>query len=155
MRLNRAWIAARIPHQGCMCLLDEVIDWNAEYLRCGTATHRAPDNPLRSHGRLGAAAGIEYAAQAMALHGALAGGAATGSAATGGAPQVGLLAGLRDVRLFVARLDDIDSDLICEVTHLAGDGLTALYEFALRDPDRILLSGRASVVLDAGKRLRL
>jgi predicted hotdog family 3-hydroxylacyl-ACP dehydratase len=151
MRLNRAWIEARIPHQGRMCLLDEVIDWNAQYIRCGTATHRAPDNPLRAHGRLGAAAGIEYAAQAMALHGALAG----GGAATRSTPQVGLLAGLRDVRLFVARLDDIDSDLICEVTHLAGDGLTALYEFALRDRDRILLSGRASVVLDAGKRLRL
>jgi predicted hotdog family 3-hydroxylacyl-ACP dehydratase len=148
MRLNRAWIEARIPHQGRMCLLDEVIDWNAQYIRCATATHRAPDNPLRSHGRLGAAVGIEYAAQAMALHGALAGGAAS-------QPQVGLLAGLRDVRLFVARLDDIDSDLICEVTHLAGDGLTALYEFALRDRDRILLSGRASVVLDAGKRLKL
>ena len=59
------------------------------------------------------------------------------------------------MRLFVARLDDIDSDLICEVTHLAGDGLTALYEFALRDRERILLSGRASVVLDAGNRLRL
>jgi predicted hotdog family 3-hydroxylacyl-ACP dehydratase len=148
MRLNRAWIEARIPHQGRMCLLDEVIDWNAQYIRCATATHRAPDNPLRSHGRLGAAVGIEYAAQAMALHGALAGGAAS-------QPQVGLLAGLRDVRLFVARLDDIDSDLICEVTHLAGDGMTALYEFALRDRDRILLSGRASVVLDAGKRLKL
>jgi len=150
MRLNRAWIEARIPHQGRMCLLDEVLDWNAQYIRCATATHRAPDNPLRAHGRLGIAGGIEYAAQAMALHGALAGGAATR-----GAPQVGLLAALRDVRLFVARLDDIDSDLICEVTHLAGDGLTALYEFALRDRDRILLSGRASVVLDAGKRLRL
>jgi predicted hotdog family 3-hydroxylacyl-ACP dehydratase len=148
MRLNRAWIEARIPHQGRMCLLDEVIDWNAQYIRCATATHRAPDNPLRSHGRLGAAVGIEYAAQAMALHGALAGGAAS-------QPQVGLLAGLREVRLFVARLDDIDSDLICEVIHVAGDGLTALYEFALRDRDRILLSGRASVVLDAGKRLGL
>jgi len=148
MLLNRAWIEARIPHQGRMCLLDEVIEWNAQYIRCGTATHRAPDNPLRSHGRLGSAAGIEYAAQAMALHGALAGSAQLT------APQVGLLAGLRDVRLFVPRLDDIDSDLICEATHLAGDGLTALYEFALRDRNSILLSGRASVVLEAGGRLK-
>jgi predicted hotdog family 3-hydroxylacyl-ACP dehydratase len=159
MRLNRAWIEARIPHQGRMCLLDEVIEWNAQYIRCCTATHRALDNPLRSHGRLGCAVGIEYAAQAMALHGALAGspkrsgsGAADPSLRT--APQVGLLAGLRDVRLFVPRLDDIDSDLTCEATHLAGDGLTALYEFALRDRNSILLSGRASVVLDAGGRLK-
>jgi len=156
MLLNRAWIEARIPHQGSMCLLDEVIDWNAQHIRCGTATHRAPDNPLRSHGRLGIACGIEYAAQSMALHGALAGGAANGIAGAGaaGRAQVGLLAGVRDVRLFVPRLDDIESDLICEVTHLAGDGLTALYEFALRDRDRTLLSGRASVVLDAGRRRR-
>ncbi|HSZ08145.1 MAG TPA: hypothetical protein VK794_06400 [Steroidobacteraceae bacterium] len=160
MLLNRAWIEARIPHQGRMCLLDEVIEWNAQYIRCATATHRAPDNPLRSHGRLGSAVGIEYAAQAMALHGALAGaairsGSGAAEASLHTAPQVGLLAGLRDVRFFVPRLDDIDSELICEATHLAGDGLTALYEFALRDRNSILVSGRASVVLDAGGRLKI
>jgi predicted hotdog family 3-hydroxylacyl-ACP dehydratase len=188
MPLNRAWIEARIPHQGRMCLLDEVLDWNAQHIRCRTATHRALDNPLRSHGRLGTACGIEYAAQAMALHGALAGeavnalansavdGAATGAAenrasdatqsqAKGAADRalvtiplrpsrVGLLAAVRDVRLHVLRLDDIECDLICEVTHLAGDRLTALYEFALRERDRNLVSGRASVVLDAGGRLK-
>ena len=153
MRMNRAWIAARIPHQGRMCLLDEVMEWDPHHIRCRTETHRAPDNPLRAHDRLGIACGIEYAAQAMALHGALAG-AAPG--ASGGSPsRVGLLASVRDVRLYVLRLDDIASDLICEAAHLAGDGLTALYEFALRDRDRVLLSGRASVVLDAGRRLRL
>jgi predicted hotdog family 3-hydroxylacyl-ACP dehydratase len=161
MLLNRAWIEARIPHQGRMCLLDEVIDWNAQHIRCRTASHRAPDNPLRSHDRLSIACGIEYAAQAMALHGALAGGAVD-DAANGGAntswgrsSRVGLLASVRDVRLNVLRLDDIESDLICEVTHLAGDSHTALYEFALRDRDRCLLSGRASVILDAGGRLKI
>jgi predicted hotdog family 3-hydroxylacyl-ACP dehydratase len=159
--LNRAWIEARIPHQGRMCLLDEVLDWDAQHIRCRTATHRAPDNPLRSHDRLGVACGIEYAAQAMALHGALAGGALDGTtsdavdAIAGRSSRVGLLASVRDVRLIVLRLDDIESDLICEVTHLAGDSLTAMYEFALRDRDRSLLSGRASVILDAGGRLRL
>jgi predicted hotdog family 3-hydroxylacyl-ACP dehydratase len=171
--LNRAWIEARIPHQGRMCLLDEVLDWDAQHIRCRTATHRAPDNPLRSHNRLGVACGIEYAAQAMALHGALAGGAANVPAnvlanvaadgavdgaldtIAGRSSRVGLLASVRDVRLVVLRLDDIESDLICEVTHLAGDSLTALYEFALRDRDRSLLSGRASVILDAGGRLKI
>ncbi|MEA3159113.1 MAG: hypothetical protein QOD95_661 [Gammaproteobacteria bacterium] len=169
MPLNRAWIEARIPHQGRMCLLDEVLDWNAQRIRCRTATHRAPDNPLRSHDRLGIACGIEYAAQAMALHGALAGGAANVAAnvaangaangavdaLAGGPSRVGLLAGVRDVRFLVLRLDDIESDLICEVNHLAGDNLTALYEFALRDRDRSLLSGRASVILNAGGRLKV
>ena len=151
--MNRAWIEARIPHQGRMCLLDEVIEWDSHHIRCRTGTHRAPDNPLRSHDRLGVACGIEYAAQAMALHGALAG-AAPGTG-VGSPSRVGLLASVRDVRLQVLRLDDIESDMICETAHLAGDSFTALYEFALRDRDRILLSGRASVVLDAGRRLRL
>ena len=153
MRMNRAWIEARIPHQGRMCLLDEVIAWDALHIRCSTGTHRALDNPLRSRDRLGIACGVEYAAQAMALHGALASAAA--GATAGAAVRVGLLAGVRDVRLHVTRLDDIESDLFCEVTHVAGDDLTALYEFVLRDKDKSLLAGRASVVLDAGRRLRL
>ena len=153
MRYNRAWIEARIPHQGRMCLLDEVLAWDAHHIRCSTGTHRALDNPLRSHDRLGIAAGIEYAAQAMALHGALA--SATLGASPAPPSRVGLLAGVRDVRLHVLRLDDIEADLLCEVTHLAGDNLTALYEFTLRDKDKSLLAGRASVVLDAGRRLRL
>jgi predicted hotdog family 3-hydroxylacyl-ACP dehydratase len=153
MRMNRAWIEARIPHQGRMCLLDEVLAWDAHHIRCSTGTHRALDNPLRSHDRLGIAGGIEYAAQTMALHGALASAALGANAA---APsRVGLLASVRDVRLHVLRLDDIQADLLCEVTHLAGDNLTALYEFTLRDKDKSLLAGRASVVLDAGRRLRL
>jgi predicted hotdog family 3-hydroxylacyl-ACP dehydratase len=153
MRMNRAWIEARIPHQGRMCLLDEVLAWDAHHIRCSTGTHRALDNPLRSHDRLGIAGGIEYAAQTMALHGALASAALGANAA---APsRVGLLASVRDVRLHVLRLDDIEADLLCEVTHLAGDNFTALYEFTLRDKDRSLLAGRASVVLDAARRLRL
>ena len=151
--MNRAWIEARIPHQGRMCLLDEVLAWDAHHIRCSTGTHRALDNPLRCHGRLGVASGIEYAAQAMALHGALA--SATLGASPAPPSRVGLLAGVRDVRLHVLRLDDIEADLLCEVTHLAGDNLTALYEFTLRDKDKSLLAGRASVVLDAGRRLRL
>jgi predicted hotdog family 3-hydroxylacyl-ACP dehydratase len=140
-----------------MCLLDEVLAWDARHIRCSTGTHRAPDNPLRSHDRLGIASGIEYAAQAMALHGALQGAPTSAAldANTRAAPQVGLLASVRDVRLHVLRLDDIEADLLCEVTHLAGDDFTALYEFSLRDKDKALLVGRASVVLDAAGRLKL
>lgn len=146
--MNRAWIEARIPHQGRMCLLEEVIAWNSQHIRCSTGTHRAPDNPLRAHDRLGIACGVEYAAQAMALHGALTGGTAGATASV--AARVGLLASVREMRLHALRLDDIESDLLCEVAYVAGDGLTALYEFNLRCQAGLLLSGRASVVLDAG-----
>lgn len=71
MPLDRNWIEQHIPHKGRMCLLDAVVSWDATRIRCRSASHRAPDHPLRAHGRLGIACGIEYAAQAMAVHGAL------------------------------------------------------------------------------------
>ncbi|MEP6884384.1 MAG: 3-hydroxylacyl-ACP dehydratase [Gammaproteobacteria bacterium] len=162
MHLDRAWIERNIPHHGRMCLLDEVIEWDAQHARCRSGTHRAADHPLRSHGRLGIACGIEYAAQAMAVHGALAAGASakasTGAdAAAGGTPQpeAGFLAGLRDVELHVPRFDDIEADLICDALLLAGDGGTALYEFVVTAGAQRLLRGRATVVFDANKRLSL
>lgn len=164
MRLDRSWIEQNIPHHGRMCLLDEVMEWDAQHIRCRSGTHRLPDHPLRSQGRLGVACGIEYAAQAMAVHGALAGGAAadgsyslagSGAAAAGrGRSEAGFLAALRDVRLHVLRLDDIEGDLIAEALLIAGDQGSALYEFALRSEARPLLSGRATVVFDANQRLK-
>jgi predicted hotdog family 3-hydroxylacyl-ACP dehydratase len=165
MRLDRTWIERHIPHHGRMCLLDEVMEWDAEHIRCRSGTHRLPDHPLRSQGQLSAACGIEYAAQAMAVHGALAGGAladvggalaAAIPAGAKGRSEVGFLAGLKDVRLHVLRLDDIDDDLYCEALLLAGNQGSALYEFAIRSevrPQR-LLSGRAMVVFDANERLK-
>jgi predicted hotdog family 3-hydroxylacyl-ACP dehydratase len=143
MPLTRTWIAQNIPHHGRMCLLDEVIEWDAQHIRCRSATHRLPDHPLRSHGRLGVCCGIEYAAQAMAVHGALAAGAATTR------PETGFLAALRDVRLHVLRLDDIEADLLCDATLVAGDHRSALYEFEVRSDVRQLVSGRATAVFDA------
>jgi predicted hotdog family 3-hydroxylacyl-ACP dehydratase len=141
MQLDRAWIESNIPHHGRMCLLDEVIGWTAQRIRCRASSHRLPDHPLRSQGRLGIAGGIEYAAQAMAAHGALTAGT--------GRPDAGFLAALRDVRLHVLRLDDIESDLICDAMLVAGDRGTALYEFVLWADAERLLSGRATVVFDA------
>ena len=60
-----------IPHAGAMCLLDEVVEWDAQRLHARSATHQQPDNPLRADGRLHAVNLCEYAAQAMAVHGAL------------------------------------------------------------------------------------
>jgi predicted hotdog family 3-hydroxylacyl-ACP dehydratase len=146
MRLDRTWIERNIPHHGRMSLLDEVIEWDAQHIRCRSGTHRLPDHPLRSQGRLGVACGIEYAAQAMAAHGAL--------VALDDRPDAGFLAGVRNVRLHVLRLDDIPTDLFCDAALVAGDRGTALYEFALWSDAQRLLSGRATVIFDANTRLR-
>jgi predicted hotdog family 3-hydroxylacyl-ACP dehydratase len=168
MRLDRAWIEQHIPHHGTMCLLDEVVSWDADRISCSSGSHRAADNPLRARGQLGIACGIEYAAQAMAVHGALAGGAlevgspARGSPATGGPapdspaagwPAPGILAGVRGLLFHVLRLDDVPGELICDAVRVAGDRGTALYEFELRSATARLLTGRATVLFDARKRM--
>ena len=145
MPLTRGWIEAHIPHRERMCLLDEVVHWDDNGIRCSSGTHRDPHHPLRLGTRLNAACGIEYAAQTMALHGALCAQAAGGP----GGSRAGFLASLRDVRLFVARLDDIAADLLCEATRIAGDSGSALYDFLVSAEQRPLLSGRATVILNA------
>ncbi|RYF37376.1 MAG: 3-hydroxylacyl-ACP dehydratase, partial [Comamonadaceae bacterium] len=149
--LNREDIAGRIPHQGSMCLLERVVFWNAERIECEAASHRDADNPLRAFGRLGIAAGIEYAAQAMAVHGALAGEAA---GQPGAAARAGYLASVRGVRLHAARLDDVPGALQVHAVRLMGDENNIVYSFALKAGERPLLEGRATVVLDASLALR-
>ena len=139
-------IASRIPHQGAMCLLGSVTAWDDERIRCEAGSHRAASNPLRAHGRLGAACGVEYAAQAMALHGAL---IAEAHGAAGGAPKTGYLASIRGLTLHVDRLDDLDGVLTITAERLSGDEHTVLYGFSLHAGRAPLVSGRAVVVLDA------
>ena len=140
--LDRRWIAAHIPHHGAMCLLESVVDWSAAAISCRAISHADPANPLRAGGRLGAASGIEYAAQAMAVHGALLGDA-------GLPPRHGYLTSLRGVTLHVARLDDLAGELCVDAERLAGDGQHVLYRFSLTYAGRRLVEGRAAVVIDA------
>lgn len=141
--LSKAEIAARIPHQGTMCLLDSVTAWDDSHIVCSASSHRALDNPLRAQGRLGAACGVEYAAQAMAVHGALLNEAA-------GRPRVGYLASVRQLQLLLPRLDLLDADLSIRAERLTGDANNILYQFSVAAGAQLVLTGRAAVVLDAG-----
>ena len=153
--LDHAWIAAHIPHSGAMCLLDSVEAWDDTHIRCTATSHRDPCNPLRSRGRLAAVCGVEYAAQAMAVHGALVAASAplastvSMSVRRSIGASVGYLASVRNVTLRVARLDDLEADLIAAAERITGDGRTVLYEFSVWGTPQLLLSGRASIVFDA------
>ena len=137
---DHAWIAARLPHAGAMCLLDGVLGWDDAQVLCRTDNQRRLDHPLRQFGRLGAACGIEYAAQAMAVHGAL-------LASAHGPMRSGMLVSARRVELHVARLDDIQGPLLVRAQRLqAGDELL-MYGFSVHAGERLLLQGRASVLL--------
>jgi predicted hotdog family 3-hydroxylacyl-ACP dehydratase len=140
MPLGKAEIAGMIPHAGRMRLLDEVIRWDESSIRCRSRSHRDGDNPLRAGPRLPALCGIEYAAQAMAVHGRL-------SAAVREKPRVGYLASVSDIFCNAERLDDLEHELVIDAERLAGDGDLALYRFALSSGGSEILSGKAVVVL--------
>lgn len=142
-QLDKEWIAQHIPHQGTMSLLDTVATWDQVSIHCTATSHRNTDNPLRAHHQLGIACGIEYAAQAMAIHGALS------APADSPRPKVGYLVSVRGVNMHVTRLDDITEDLSVAATCIMANESNMLYEFSVSTNDRILLEGRAAVVLNA------
>ena len=141
--LDQAGIAARIPHSGRMCLLDRMERCSPASVACSATSHLDPANPLRSAGGLLAPAAIEYASQAMALHGSL-------CARPGSAPTPGFLASVRNVNLRVPRLDEVPGRLAIHVQRLAGDACQALYAFTLHSQaGALLVDGRATVILNA------
>ena len=139
--LDAAEIAARVPHSGTMCLLHALHESSAAHVLCSTTSHHAADNPLRSASGLLSCNAIEYAAQAMALHGAM-------TSPASNAPRGGRLASVRSVELHVPRLDTVAGPLFVQAERLAGDSGQAMYQFTVRDERQTLLvQGRATVLL--------
>lgn len=143
--LDHAWIARHIPHQGNMCLLDKVAAWDETQITCLASSHRALDNPLRANGRLGVACGIEYAAQAMAVHGALL------APADSELARVGYLVSVRGVSMHVTRLDQLAAELVISASCMVRGDNNILYEFSVSADGKLLLAGRATVVVNADK----
>ena len=137
-------IAKVIPHTGNMCLLDGVLECDAQRIRCISRTHRDTNNPMRSGDELLALCGIEYAAQAMAVHGAW-------DAKFDSKPRAGYLAALRDIECCRMRLDDLSDDLIIDAEKVMGDEARVIYQFTIHAGTKKIMSGRATVVLDADK----
>jgi len=158
--LTRPQILALIPHQGTMCLLDDVTAWSVADITCGTSSHLSPDNPLRRNGRLGAISGIEYGLQAAALHGALVQGvtwssasvtAGDGAADVATSPGPGFLAALRGVTLHVERLDDQKFGVLrvtAQAELQAASG--AIYRFVVAsEAGAPLVEGRGTIAFTA------
>ena len=126
-----------------MCLLDEVLLWDASHIVCRSRSHLARDNPLRSEGRLRTVCGVEYAAQAMAVHGAL---------LSSEPIAAGYLVSIRNLKLNTPDLDDSGETLTVDAKRLMGSAEGLVYEFTVATQKDTLLSGRATVSLFQGKR---
>lgn len=144
MLADKTAIAKVIPHTGSMCLLDGVLECDTQRIRCISSTHRNTDNPMRSDNELSALCGIEYAAQAMAVHGVMGG-------QIDKKPRAGFLASLRDVNCNSMRIDTLQDDLIIDAEKLMGDEARVIYQFSVHAGANEIISGRATVVLDANK----
>jgi predicted hotdog family 3-hydroxylacyl-ACP dehydratase len=142
--LTRRHILELIPHQGLMCLLDEVMSWTDVAIDCRSGSHLAHDNPLRRDGELNVVSGIEYGLQAAALHGAL----------VAGHPQpAGYLVAVRAVEIMVPRLDVAEFGILQVTADLQLHGASGLiYGFTLHSAGGApLLRGRATILLPKGE----
>jgi predicted hotdog family 3-hydroxylacyl-ACP dehydratase len=141
MRIEGAALADLLPQRGSMRMLDAVEAWDAQRIVCVTMRHRDPANPLAEGGRLSPLAGIEFAAQAMAAHGALLAGS--------GAPATGWLARVRDCVVQCERMDIFEAPLVIEAERIAGSDAASSYRFTVRAGERVVLAGSALVALAA------
>lgn len=140
MRIEHQELCGLIPHDGLMCLLDSVEYWDEKRIVCHSGSHLRADNPLRSNDRLTAIHGVEYAAQAMAVHGGLL------ARQKGETSPGGFLAALRSVALHVDRLDTIDTPLHIEAEELMRNGGNFIYQFQVQADGKPLLEGRLTVI---------
>lgn len=139
--IDRDQILALVPHQGQMCLWDEVVAWDAEHVVLRAGNHRDATHPLRnSEGQLRAVHLCEYGAQAMAVHGGLR------ARANGQRAKPGFLVALRGVDLHVDRIDRLPGMLNCTATVLVDGEGGWQYQFRIEHDGALLAEGRAAVI---------
>ena len=140
MLIDHDELCSLIPHAGSMCLLEGVEAWDEDGIVCITNSHRDADNPLRCADGLSALQGIEYGAQAMAVHGGLL------LRKQGEAMSKGYLAAVKNARLDVDWLHDIEPPLHIRAKRLLAQGGQFLYEFSILAGDTLLIEARATVM---------
>lgn len=141
LTMTKSALCRLIPHHGTMCLLDKVERWDDTGLVCTTGSHREATNPLRRDNRLDTICGLEYAAQAMAVH--------VGLLEQGKERRltVGYLGAVKNLMLRAIRLDDVKGDLTVQATRLVGESGSFIYAFRVSVDQQALLDGRASIFL--------
>ena len=136
--LDRAGIAALIPHAGPMVLLDEVVSCDDRAIVCRTSSHTRPDNPLRRGDALPAVCGCEYGAQAAAVHGPL---------LSGERSRPGQVVLLREVVWTVPDLACIEAALTVRAERLHCDARSLAYRFEITLDAAVLVSGECGIIL--------
>ncbi len=130
-----------IRHSGKMCLLNCVVAYDNEHIICSSTSHEDKDNPLRTSDGLSAIHGIEYGAQAIALHGRL----------MNSLGRVGYLVAVRDFETDVEWLHDLFGPIQVTATAAMQNESGATYRFSIEARDRMLVSGRLTIAFVADR----
>lgn len=128
-----------IPHAGKMCLIDAVLRWDEMQIICTSNTHQDLDNPLRNQVILPASSLIEYGAQTMAIHGALLANSPLNN---------GYLIVLRDAKIILQDLSQVNYPLCIEAQQLIKSGGSMVYQFNITANEVFLASGKVTVISD-------
>lgn len=137
--LSKLELCQLLPHGEGMCLLHAVESWDSSGIVCVATSHRDHHNPFRRNQSLASICGLEYAAQAMAVHVGLT------MPSIDAALAIGYLGGIRDLHLQASRLDVYDSPLEIQANLLIDQGSNFMYSFQMASEGKPLLSGRASI----------
>jgi predicted hotdog family 3-hydroxylacyl-ACP dehydratase len=138
--IERPALEALVPHAGAMCLLDAALSWDDASILCRTQSHRDPSNPLRSKQGLSALLGVEYGAQAAAIHGALR------VPADEEVEVRGYLVAVRDLLLAVDWLHEVEGPIDVSANLEIEDGPYIAHCFSIKTGSDLLLSGRLTVL---------
>ena len=130
-----------IRHSGKMCLLNCILAYDNEHIICSSTSHEDKDNPLRTSDGLSAIHGIEYGAQAIALHGRL----------MNSLGRVGYLVAVRDFETDVEWLHDMFGPIRVTATVAMQNESGATYCFSIEVGDRMLVSGRLTIAFVADR----
>jgi predicted hotdog family 3-hydroxylacyl-ACP dehydratase len=140
--LEHPAIAALLPHDGAMVLIDQVVDYTEQTIHCRSRIAALEHHPLAVDGTLAAVALVEYAAQAMAVHGGL-------LAPHNHAPRPGRLVALGQLHLAIDRIIEPLLLDIC-ANRLSGDDRGQVYTFTITAAAQTLASGQATVMFVDG-----
>lgn len=131
-----------LPHAPPMVLLDSITEHSDTHITCQSQSHLAADNPLRCQGMLSVYAGIEYAAQAMAIHARLSR-PNTGSSA----PRKGVVAVASRLEASTEYLDDCRQPLIIRADIIAQTDDSTLCSFQITAGEQVLLQGQLTALM--------
>lgn len=133
----------QLPHSGAMCLLQRVIAWDKQSICCSANSHLSTANPLRQNNALPGLCALEYAAQAVALHGVL----KRQQRGVAGRYAEAYVVSSKQLIFAAGDLSDAAESLIITAELTVWHEASAVYAVSVAAGERRLLQGDLTVIL--------